>query len=74
MTITIPAKANEQGHLYRQISPEIVAEAVNKVSAGVPVTAQSIHIKEPIKTTGEYTIAVRLGSHTVSLIVRIIAL
>jgi large subunit ribosomal protein L9 len=72
-SVSIVSKANEQGHLYRQISPEIVAEAINKLGLGVPVSSHSIQIDGQIKTTGDYQVAVRIGDHSARVTVSVVA-
>jgi large subunit ribosomal protein L9 len=71
--ITIATKANEQGHLYRQVSPEIVSEAVNKIAANASVTAHSVHLEGPIKTTGVYAAKINVGAHSANITIKVVA-
>jgi large subunit ribosomal protein L9 len=63
-TITISAKANDRGHLYRQLSSDVIAESIRD-SLGIELAGSAISLKEPIKTLGEFEAEVHLGqSHT----------
>lgn len=67
-TISLQVKANEQGHLYRQISAETLVDEINK-QFGVEVLARAITIKHPIKTVGKSDIEITLGSHKTTMTV-----
>jgi large subunit ribosomal protein L9 len=68
--LSVKASANDSGHLYKQLSGKIVAEALKK-DIGIDVDEKSIVIKNPIKTIGEASVEVHLGKYkaAVSIIV-----
>ena len=58
-TVTLTAKAGTSGRLFGAVTPADVAEAV--VAAGGPqVDKRKVELSQPIKTTGDYTVQVRL--------------
>jgi large subunit ribosomal protein L9 len=63
LVLTFPAKAGETGKLYGSITPQMIAEAVEK-KAGVEINRRQLD-SEPIRTLGEHKIHIRL---TVDLI------
>ncbi len=65
-TIQVHAKTNESGHLYQQLSPSFVAEAIERVH-GVRLPPDGIMFAAPIKKLGLTEIKVRLGKTTTSL-------
>lgn len=61
-SIIVKARANEQGHLYKHISEEDVAEEIGRAfKARLPKGA--IQITEPIKSVGSYEAQIKLGEH-----------
>ncbi|GHG49062.1 50S ribosomal protein L9 [Flavimobilis marinus] len=57
--VVIKAKAGDSGRLFGAVTTTDIAEAV--AAAGAPaVDKRKIEIGQPIKTTGEYTVTVRL--------------
>jgi len=54
--LKIKEKANEKGHLFSGIDQKKIAELLNK--EGIFLPAEIIKLEEPIKTIGEYEIAV----------------
>jgi len=60
--ITLRVKANENRHLYQQLSSHLILDAL-KHERGVVVPQESIHVPNHIKTTGEYEAHIHLGSH-----------
>lgn len=59
LTVSIAAKASDEGKLFGSVSPRDVASAI--VSAGVEVTKQQVAMPEgPIRHTGEYPITLLL--------------
>ncbi len=56
----IHAKANNQGHLYKQLSADDIAAEIKKVF-GVSVPHSLILIGSQIKAAGEHDISVKLG-------------
>ena len=67
-TITVQAKANEKGHLYKQLSADVVALAI-KSEQGIDVAPDAIHFSNPIKETGESTAEVKFGNHVAKITV-----
>ena len=60
--ITVHAKANEKGHLYKQLSAEDICSALkSELHEDVPV--QSIRFDEHIKQIGESAVTIRIGSN-----------
>jgi large subunit ribosomal protein L9 len=60
--VTVEAKANEKGHLYKQLSTDVVAAAIN-AQQGIDVSSEMVHFSNPIKETGESKAEVRFGAH-----------
>jgi large subunit ribosomal protein L9 len=57
-SITIEAKANDEGHLYGSVgAPEIVAALKQ---AGITVTSDQVRLEGPLKELGLYTVRVHL--------------
>ncbi len=57
--VVIKAKAGDSGRLFGAVTTTDIAEAV--AAAGAPaVDKRKIEIGQPIKSTGEYTVTVRL--------------
>lgn len=66
--VEIAVKANESGHLYKQLSADQIVQAIrDQFSATVP--KESIVIKHPIKTTGESETELRLGHQIAPLMI-----
>lgn len=58
--LEVTEKANEKGHLFKGITPEIiVGELKNQVHITLP--AHAIVLEKPIKEAGEHTINVVVG-------------
>jgi len=57
-SVTIQAKANEEGHLFGSVGAQRIAEAFN--DDGYQVDARQIQLSEPIKELGVYEIPVQL--------------
>lgn len=70
--VTIKAKANEKGHLYKQLSAEDVAQAL-KTDLKEDVPAASIHFDDHIKQVGESQATVKIGSHSSRITVATVA-
>jgi large subunit ribosomal protein L9 len=64
-------KAGEQGALYGSVTSMDVAEALHQ--RGYEIDRHRIHLREPLKRLGEYTVPVRLHREvTIDLKVRIV--
>ena len=62
-TVIVSAKANDKGHLYKQLSSDIVAEAIKK-EFNIDVEASAIIFATHIKEIGESKGTVKFGEHT----------
>ncbi len=71
-TFVLRVRTNDNRHLYQQLSPHLIADAIKK-EKGVPVPLESIHVPGHIKTTGEYEGQINLGSHRATIKLSIIA-
>jgi large subunit ribosomal protein L9 len=58
-TITIKAKANEKGHLFKAVSPHDVIVAIKEIS-GIVIDEQSL-VMDHIKTLGPHTVSIKKG-------------
>ena len=68
--VEVSAKANESGHLYKQLSPDQVVQAI-KDQYGVSVPKDAIIVKNPIKQTGEFSIAMQLGGKSAAVTIMV---
>ncbi len=72
-SVTITAKAGEEGRLYGSVTVKDIAEAI-QADFGIEVDKRRIVPGDPIKKAGEVTIRVRLQSDVeASLVVNVIA-
>ncbi len=60
VSLTISAKAGEEGKLFGAITSRDIAEALEK--AGVPVDRKTVLLQDPIKQLGDYKVKVKAGS------------
>ena len=63
VSLTLSAKAGEEGKLFGAVTSRHIAEALEK--AGVPVDRKSIQLSDPIKQVGEYKVKVRVAAEIV---------
>jgi large subunit ribosomal protein L9 len=70
-SITIKAKANDKGHLFKAVSPSDIFLAI-KESIGIEIDQKSL-LMENIKTIGEHTITIKKGDMKGDCIVTVIA-
>jgi large subunit ribosomal protein L9 len=63
MTLTIPARAGEEGKLFGAVTGRDIAEALEK--AGTKVDRKAVQLAEPIKQLGEYKVKVRVAAEVV---------
>lgn len=66
LDVKISRQAGEGGKLFGSISTRDIEEAVGKL--GVKLDRKKIVIDQPIKTTGEYSVDVKLGQGVVGKI------
>jgi large subunit ribosomal protein L9 len=72
LTLTVTARASEDGRLYGSVSAQDVVEFLERHQ--VPVEKRRVQLEEPIKALGEYKVPVRLhGDVTASLTVSVAA-
>lgn len=63
VSLTLPARAGEEGKLFGAITSRDIALALEK--AGVPVDRKLVLLAEPIKQLGDYKVKVKLGAEIV---------
>ena len=61
VSLTIPAKAGEEGKLFGAITSRDIAEALGK--AGVTVDRKAIQLADPIKQVGDYKVKIRVAAN-----------
>ncbi len=66
--ITIAAKANDKGNLYKQLSPDAVVEAIEN-EYKIKVSSDAVYFDGHIKTIGESKMTIKLGGHTAHMTV-----
>lgn len=72
LSLTLPAKAGEEGKLFGAITSRDIALALE--GAGVPVDRRLILLPEPIKQVGDYRVKVKTGTDPVPEVsVRVVA-
>ena len=60
VSVTLPAKAGEEGKLFGAITSRDIAEALEK--AGVPVDRKNVLLHDPIKQLGDYKVKIKAGT------------
>ncbi|MFA6147342.1 MAG: 50S ribosomal protein L9 [bacterium] len=60
VSLTIPAKAGEEGKLFGAITSRDIAEALAK--AGMTVDRKAIQLADPIKQVGDYKVKIRVAA------------
>jgi len=63
LALTIKAKAGEEGKLFGSVTSMDIAEAA--AARGVKIDKRRIHLEEPIKRLGEFTVPVKLHADVV---------
>jgi large subunit ribosomal protein L9 len=63
LSLSLPAKAGEEGKLFGAVTSRDIAEALGK--AGVNVDRKAIQLAEPIKQLGDYKVKVRVAADVV---------
>ncbi len=66
--ITVRTEANEQGHLYQQISVATIVERIKK-EVGVSVSPDAFVLTSPIKSLGKAEIEIKIGTKKVPVAV-----
>jgi large subunit ribosomal protein L9 len=57
-SVSIEVNTNDEGQLYGSVTPTMIAEALK--DHGLKIEPRSVEIKEPIKQTGTYEVAINL--------------
>ncbi len=60
VSLTIPAKAGEEGKLFGAITSRDIAEALAK--AGLTIDRKAIQLADPIKQVGDYKVKIRVAA------------
>ena len=60
VSITLSAKAGEEGKLFGAITSRDIAEALEKT--GVPVDRKNVLLPDPIKQLGDYKVKIKAGT------------
>jgi large subunit ribosomal protein L9 len=63
VSLTLPAKAGEEGKLFGAVTSRDIAEALGK--AGMTVDRKAIQLAEPIKQVGDYKVKIRVAADVV---------
>lgn len=72
LSLTIKAKVGEEGKLFGSVTTMDIAEVA--AAQGVKIDKRKIHLEEPIKRLGEFTVSVKLHADVaVDLKVSVIA-
>ncbi len=58
--LTLSEKAGEDGRLFGSITNQDIADAI-KQARGIEVDKRKVHLEEPIKNVGTYTVVVELS-------------
>ena len=58
--VTIKAKAGEEEKLFGSVTSMVIADALK--AEGIEIDKKKIHLDEPIKRLGEYTVTIKLHS------------
>lgn len=69
--LDVSARANASGHLYMQLSPESIVEAI-RTNLQSEIPADAIVLHAPIKHVGESEVEARLGSKTARFKINVI--
>jgi len=59
-SLTVKAKAGEEGRLFGSVTPKDIAEGLKNV-LGLDIDRKRIELGEPLKSLGSYQVTVRLG-------------
>ncbi len=69
-SVRVLARANEAGGLYREITADMIATAINS-SFGVKVPLTDIHITDPVKKVGSHTVHIVHGGKNTDIRVNV---
>lgn len=65
--LTLSEKAGEDGRLFGSITNQDIADAI-KAARGVEVDKRKVHLEEPIKNVGTYSVVVELGDGVIATV------
>ena len=72
LSLTLPAKAGEEGKLFGAVTARDIADAL--AAAGVEIDRKAVLLAEPIKQLGDYKVKVRVAASVVPEVpVRVVA-
>jgi len=63
MSLSISARAGEEGKLFGAVTSRDIAEALD--AKGIKVDRKAVQLEEPIKQLGDYKIKIRIASEVV---------
>ena len=58
LNLEIPVKAGERGRLFGAVTNHQIADLINR--SGVELDRHNLHLREPIKTLGDFKVEVKL--------------
>lgn len=59
--LTLPATAGEDGRLFGSITSQDIVDGI-KEARGIEVDKRKVHLEEPIKNVGTYSVVVDMGA------------
>ncbi len=65
-SLVIAVRTNEKGHLYKQLSPNEIVQAIQK-QYGITIEKNTIDVNHSIKEIGESKIIVRCGKSSANI-------
>jgi large subunit ribosomal protein L9 len=70
-TPVITVEANEQGHTFKAVSAEDVADSANQ--HGANIDSKMVVFEEPIKSIGEHEIELKLGDSVAKFTINVVS-
>lgn len=68
--VTIQAKANDKGHLFKSVSAQDILKAISGISA-VHIDESEIHIDKPIKEIGIHKVQIKNSERSGSINIKV---
>lgn len=68
--VTISTKANATGKLYKQVTPDMIAEHIQK-QFGISLSPKNIELEGPVRTVGECVARIRFGTKHAKIAVHV---
>ncbi len=68
--VTIQAKANDKGHLFKSVSANDVLKAISGISA-IHIDESEIHIEKPIKEIGMHKVEIKNSERSGSINIKV---